>query len=78
MKANNVIKRIKKISVNKKRKKEIQQYFFKKIIFPMYEFSMVVKKDIEAKNFMIAKQKEDRQKILEIIKRETERFKYGN
>ena len=65
-KAKNVIK---KISV--KKRKELMGDILLKRMFPIYELCKVFKKDIEAKNFMIAEQKEDTKKILEIIKRET-------
>jgi len=68
MKANNVISRIKKLSAKKRKKRK---ELFLKRMFPIYEVCKALKEDLEAKNFMIAKQKEDTKKILEMIKRET-------
>lgn len=71
MKANNVINRMKKLGKEKKRKKEIIKKILLKRILPFYDFCKVVKKDLEAKEFIIAKQKEDTKKMLEMIKKQT-------
>ena len=70
MKANNVINRVKKIGVKRKKIKEYKEYLFKKM-FPLLEFCKIIERDLEAKKIMIAKQKEDTKKILEMIKSQT-------
>lgn len=70
MKANNVINRVKKIGAKRNNRKKLKEYLFKKM-FPLLEFLKIIERDLEAKKIMIAKQKEDTKKILEMIKSQT-------